>query len=118
MTPQQTNWKVYDGSDEQIAEIRKCNHGYIKRFVSGMESMVMTCDDYPSFMETPTHYWIIPADPLREMKVRQAQTGQPVWVRVPTSFIRYGYHYITYGATTTPDWNIPNAEYSFTEFKD
>ena len=117
----QTTWQVYDGSDEQIAEIRNAGNGYVARLTSGKEILIKPGETYhisnPS-VEKVTHYWLIPDDPLREMKIRQAQTGQPVWVRVPTSFIRYGYHYITYGATTTPDWNIPNANYSFSPFQE
>ena len=123
----QTTWQFYTGSDEQIAELRGAKNGYVIRYSNDKISNIAwnDCIKNSQFVDwkngerhCPTHYWLIPDDPLREMKIRQAQTGQPVWVRVPTSFIRYGYHYITYGATTTPDWNIPNAEYSFTEFKD
>ena len=131
--------KKYTSSDEQIDEISSSKNGFVCRN-NETDSGILTIkygqlfsdqSEYPilnamwsgslkRFVEThnTTHYWIISDDPLREMKIRQSQTGQPVWVRVPTSFIRYGYHYITYGATTTPDWNIPNAEYSFTEFKE
>ena len=123
----QTTWQFYTGSDEQIAELRGAKNGYVIRYSNDKISNIAwnDCIKNSQFVDwkngerhCPTHYWLIPDDPLREMKIRQAQTGQPVWVRVPTSFIRYGYHYITYGATTTPDWNIPNAEYSLTEFKD
>ena len=123
----QTTWQFYTGSDEQIAELRGAKNGYVIRYSNDKISNIAwnDCIKNSQFVDwkngerhCPTHYWLIPDDPLREMKIRQAQTGQPVWVRVPTSFIRYGYHYITYGATTTPDWNIPNANYSFTGFKD
>ena len=123
----QTTWQFYTGSDEQIAELRGAKNGYVIRYSNDKISNIAwnDCIKNSQFVDwkngerhCPTHYWIIPADPLREMKVRQAQTGQPVWVRVPTSFIRYGYHYITYGATTTPDWNILNANYSFSPFQE
>jgi len=53
-------------------------------------------------------------DPLREMKIQQAVTGQPVWVRTRN----YGgtawcYH----PPATTVYWDYgENAEYSFTEY--
>ena len=131
-----TKWTEYTGSDEQIDEISSAKNGFVCRN-NETDSGILTIkygqlfsdqSDYPilnatwngslkRFVETnnTTHYWIISDDPLREMKIRQAQTGQPVWIRtnpfdwecaVPTSYV-----------TTTPDWNIPNAEYSFTEFK-
>ena len=115
-------WIKYDGSDEQIAEL------VISRFIVRDKLEERKCIysntdfddqiDMEDWLANITAYWIIPDDPLREMKVRQAMTGQPVWVRIPVSYERYGYCYITYGATTTPDWNIPGAEYSFTEFKE
>ncbi len=123
----QTTWQFYTGSDEQIAELRGAKNGYVIRYSNDKISNIAwnDCIKNSQFVDwkngerhCPTHYWLIPDDPLREMKIRQAQTGQPVWVRVPTSFIRYGYHYITYGATTTPDWNIPNANYSFSPFQE
>ena len=119
----QTDWIEYTGSDEQIAEMQDCKYGFILLYKDKKQYEILTAQgdffgNITRLHPDVTHYWIIPADPLREMKVRQAQTGQPVWVRVPTSFIRYGYHYITYGATTTPDWNIPNANYSFSPFQE
>ena len=134
-----TKQTEYTGSDEQIAEISSSKNGFGCRnneTASGILTikygqLFSDLSEYPilnamwngslkRFVETnnTTHIWLIPDDPLREMKIRWAQTGQPVWVRIPVSYERYGYCYITYGATTTPDWNIPNAEYSFTEFKE
>jgi len=104
----QTNWTKYTGSDEQIAELDKSRNGLIVKNKLGY----IWEEIYLFWSHTPigsTHYWIIKPDPLREMKVRQAMTGQPVWVRI---------HKDIRMVTTTPDWNIPNAEYSFTEFKD
>ena len=123
---------MYDGSDAQIAEMCRTGNTFITRDSSGKESDPMVWIDTanhpdPRFRDANdlkrdcercqvTHYWIIPDDPLREMKIRQAQTGQPVWIKtnpfdwecaVPTSYV-----------TTTPDWNITNAEYSFTAFQE
>lgn len=111
----QTNWKVYNGSDEQISEISSAKNGLSLMFEGSPNSFVYklrdisTVDGEPVLSKTVTHYWLIPDDPLREMKIRQAQTGQPVWWRIPKD-IRM--------VTTTPGWKIPNAEYSFTESKD
>ena len=133
-----SNWVTYTGSDEQIAEISSAKHGFVCRN-NETDSGILTIkygqlfsdkSEYPilnamwsgslkRFVEThnTTHYWIISDYPLREMKIRQAQTGQPVWVRVSANFERYGYAYSYHQPTTTPDWNIPNAEYSFTPFE-
>lgn len=120
-------WVAYTGSDEQIAEIGNSinANGFITKNISGLESSVVCTDT--------THYWIIPDDPLREMKIRQAQTGKPVWIRMDAYKLAkidrstydivssksegqmYTEHTIV---TTTPDWNIPNAEYSFTAFEE
>lgn len=110
----QTTWTEYTGSDDQIAEMKR---GFITRDINGIESENVRyinefvgkehLKNYLNYQNI-THYWIIPDDPLREMKIRQAQTGQPVWVRV---------HGVVH-QTTNPNWNWANAEYSFTEFKD
>lgn len=116
----------YDGSDKQIAEIWKANkeNGFITVWKDGNESGVIV-NDWNGFDKDIDKYWIIPDDPLRKMKIRQAETGQPVWVK--TTCI--GYRPCEFGgdemyskpliySTTTPDWNIPGAEYSLTEFKE
>lgn len=105
-----SEWKEYTGSDEQIAEIENAKNGYIVNHYDGTESLVLSSGQYKHVLGKFTRYWIIPDDHLREMKIRQAMTGQPVWVRKHHDL---GY---TRTVTTTPDWNIPNAEYSFTPF--
>jgi len=129
-----TKWTEYTGSDEQIAEISSAKHGFVCRN-NETDSGILTIkygqlfsdkSEYPilnamwsgslkRFVEThnTTHYWIISDYPLREMKIRQAQTGQPVWTRR-----KIENEYFYWLPTTTPDWNIPNAEYSFIEFKE
>lgn len=117
----QTTWQVYDGSDEQIAEIRNAGNGYVARLTSGKEILIKPGETYhisnPS-VEKVTHYWLIPADPLREMKVRQAMTGQPVCVRQSYYDPVEEHHGAKVFTTTTPDWNIPNANYSFSPFQE
>ena len=107
-------WVAYTGSDEQIAEIKNTQNGYVLKKNNGQEVVFLSIEYRPN-LENTTHYWIIPDDPLREMKIRQGQTGQPVWIRVTAeSWCDTTEIYIT----TAPNWNIPNAEYSFTAFKE
>ena len=144
----QTTWTVYTNSDEQIAEISSSKNGFVCRN-NETDSGVLTIkygqlfsdqSEYPilnatwngslkRFVETnnTTHYWIISDDPLRDMKIRQAQTGQPVWIKMKSSTywviamrgfdLIYQDHVVSVIKSTTPDWNIPNAEYSFTPFE-
>ena len=128
-----SEWTEYTGSDEQIADIRKAKNGFILRYRKGEETEVirsvgssfigdaidsrrrmLSGDNIVEVLNrnSTTHYWLIPADPLREMKVRQVMTGQPVWTRR-----KIENEYFYWLPTTTPDWNIPNAEYSFTPFE-
>lgn len=113
-----TNWTKYTGSDEQIAEIE--NNNVVFRYIGGRESIraERKFDSYDR--KYISHYWIIPDDPLREMKIRQAQTGQPVWVRYSkqSEYAALPITEVLTYSTTTPDWNIPNAEYSFTPWED
>ena len=106
-----SKWKKYTGSDEQIAEIKNTKNGYVVRRKSGEEVCFLSIE-YKCRYEDVVSYWIIPDDPLREMKIRQAVTGQPVWTRR-----KIENEYFYWLPTTTPDWHIPNAEYSFTEFE-
>ncbi len=85
-------WKKYDGTDEQIAEMQNATKGYIYRYLkadgSYAESGIVmwfphTRSELPLQVALKqlnvTEYLIIEDDPLREIKIRQAQTGQPVW---------------------------------------
>jgi len=110
-------WIEYAGSDEQIAEMEDADNGFTFRYIP-KDGVERESDVYSSCSiksitkhECVTAYWIIPDDPLREMKIRQAQTGQPVWTRR-----KIENEYFYWLPTTTPDWNIPNAEYSFATF--
>ncbi len=128
-----TNWIEYTGTTEQIDEISSAKHGFVCRN-NETDSGILTIkygqlfsdqSEYPilnamwsgslkRFVETnnTTHYWIISDDPLREMKIRQAMTGQPVWVKEGIDCMKPFIY-----ETVKPDWNIPNAEYSFIEFE-
>ena len=117
-----SEWKEYHGTDEQIAEMRNSRNGWIFRLIQNgkiVESyinrvMTRNYDDGSVI----THYWIIPDDPLREMKIRQAQTGQPVWIKQVVTGLLTNTWYYSYECTNSPNWNIPNAEYSFTSFEE
>lgn len=124
-----TSWVPYTGSDEQIAELQTSK--FIYRYKtksaqlreSSIENMLWRAQ-----INQLSHYWIIPDDPLRDMKIRQAMTGQPVWIRTEDWTIdvnQCGGQLIGNSTdthmvfiTTTPDWNMPNAEYSFSPFED
>ena len=115
-----SEWKEYTGSDDQIAELSKYQGKLLrhKHFEGFIESDI-EYECCPSLRRIGLiEYWIIPDDPLRGMKIRQAMTGQPVWARYEKYNDKTGG--VTYPSRRmiTPDWNIPNAEYSFTEFKD
>jgi len=122
-------WVEYTGSDEQSAEL--LSNTFIVNNVNsifGNPSSVNTFYTGKTYEEDKlwlrghfheygiTKYWIIPADPLREMKIRQAMTGQPVWVRklFECGIEKEWQMFVT----TTPDWNMPNAKYSFTPFEE
>ncbi len=106
-----SKWTEYTGSDEQIAELEHNKNGYIVRG-ENLSERTRVVFDTEGIEILPFKYWLIPDDPLREMKIRWAQTGQPVWTRR-----KIENEYFYWLPTTTPDWNIPNAEYSFTPFE-
>ena len=144
-----TEWIEYTGSDEQIAEMRQSEHGFLAKN-STSESSVMSIRHNQLFIASQTdpylpelfgnkvsvflnynnttNYLICNPHPLADMICQQARTGQPVWVRVPYDeglkpWKQIGHYQNNYQGfrvyeTTTPDWNIPNAEYSFTAFEE
>lgn len=125
-----SEWKQFIGSDEQIAEINNCEHGYLLRYKNFNESDIIDVYVRAEYLIDVTHYLICNPHPLADMIIRQAQTGQPVFIKLPPYMIGgleeywnetrdYEINIDNYPSvitTTTPDWNIPNAEYSFTLF--
>lgn len=110
-------WVAYTGSDEQIAELQNARHGYVLQLNDGVQKTrdEFFASDLAHYLSGTTHYWIIPDDPLREMKLRHDATGQPVWIRWPSPCkIGKILHY----CGTNINWNIPNAEYSFKAFEE
>lgn len=129
-----SNWVEYTGSDEQTAEIKKAaNHnGILLKFNNGEflnvilkgEKEVLDHFDKRSKYQ-PSHYLICNPHPLADMICQQARTGQSVWIKHPDT--KYDWDgilgniivdYISITMTTIPNWNITNAEYSFTPFED
>jgi len=122
-------WVKYNGSDEQIAEI-KAAHDVAVKIETGrqfLRSSVYASDFY-DYLKTGyvIEYLICAPHPLADMICQWARTGQPVYVRITedgdknefpelSEFIESIKHVETY-CTNTPDWNIPGAEYSFTPF--
>lgn len=132
-----SEWIEYSGSNEQIAEMQNSYYGFLlklnekikgiyrKNDLSSIEGKMVL----PGFRHEITHYLICNPHPLADMIIRQAQTGQPVWIKLP----RDAYFDNTYPGkvgdtarlkknwfemvTDKPDWNMPNAEYSFSTFE-
>lgn len=131
-----TEWKEYTGSDEQIAEMNKALCGFVLRYSSGIQTEIfkrigssyigeyidsrrrlLSGSNLKEVLDKHkiTNYLICNPHPLADMICQQAMTGQSVWVsRLFECGIEKERQIFV---TTTPDWNIPNAEYSFTEFK-
>lgn len=127
-------WVKYDGSDEQIAEIKSNTHGYIVRDDLGMLSnRVRVSFDLEGISILPFEYLICSPHPYADMICQWARTGQPVWVRVtgtmPAGVLKSGETVdvkVTIDPSNTsytfsiaaPNWNIPGAEYSLTPFEE
>ncbi len=118
-----SEWKKFNGSDEQKKEIRNADDVLFK-MESGRQilSSALFVNEWLNL--SITHYMICEPHPLADMICQQALTGQPVWVRVTKCLhVSFSYRYEFVAAyenysiyvTTTPDWNIPGAEYSFKE---
>lgn len=86
-----SEWKEYTGSHAEIDEMRNSPHGFIAKNLDISSGI---------------------------LKVLYNQLFLPVWVRVYEQVWHDEYEVDEIYATTTPDWNIPNAEYSFTSFKE
>jgi len=109
-------WKEYAGSDEQIEEMA---NGFIFRDHNNEEcnliyrlDQFMDSDQMKKLLNAcgAKSYLICEPHPYADMIKRWADTGQPVWVKI-NDYTKTRY------MTTKPDWNIPNADYSFKPFK-
>ena len=103
-----SKWTEYTGSDEQIAEMDNADSFIIK--ANGVESHVMHNIDEKGLLVDCDEYLICNRHKYAKLIQRWSITGQPVW-------IRYFCNEDIVHVTTTPDWNIPNAEYSFSYFE-
>jgi hypothetical protein len=112
-------WKKWMGVKGQFEEITMSEHGFILKNILGTESPVLRNNDFDSDEHVieyiknydSTHYLIITKDPLRDMKIRQAQTGQPVWCRpILSPRNEPGIE------TCFPNWNLRDVEFSFKPF--
>jgi len=107
-------WRLYTGSDEQIAEMDNADSFIIK--ANGIESHVMHHIDERGLLVECDEYLICNRHKYAKLIQRWSITGQPVWVKVDRDSRGNKINMIY--TTTTPDWNIPDAEYSFIEFKE
>jgi hypothetical protein len=113
-----TDWKEYTGSEEQINELWNASNGAVLRLNNKYDTDILFSFDVDELRCT-THYWIIPDDPLRDMKIRQAQTGQPVFIKEILDDWSTGYRkdFIKlHKPTKTPEWSDAY-EYSFAPFE-
>ena len=115
-------WRLYTGSDEQIAEMDNADSFIIK--ANGVESHVMHNIDEKGLLVDCDEYLICNRHKYAKLIQRWSITGQPVWVRYMSHRFERDEHlgrimidYLKTDVTNRPDWNIPNAEYSFTEFE-
>lgn len=113
-----SEWKEYNGSPSQVDSITQSKTDIA--YILGNEQYSMPpCRDrrvVKNVLLCASHYLICNPHPLADMICQQARTCQPVWVRklFECGIEKEWQMFVT----TTPDWNIPNAEYSFTEFKE
>lgn len=119
--PLEGSWIKFKNTEEQLAEMASATHGYIIRYVdaSGFDVDESESDiifGSPQDPDIINEYWLVPDDPLREMKKRQAFTGQPVWAR-QKSILREG-EWFYLDPTTEPPWFIKDAEFSFRPFQE
>jgi len=142
-----TEWKEYTGSDEQIKEMLSSETGFIVDSQSSVfrDKAILK---YPitennrnwltSLLDLSgvKKYLICEPHPLADVICKQARTGQPVYIKtnnckhpVPSKMgdrvlladsndMHIGEIRTVGVVTTRPDWDIPNAEYSFTPFED
>jgi len=130
-----TEWKKYNGSPEQIEEIKNAKDGFVCRN-SETDSGILSIkygqlfsdqSEYPIlnamwkgslklFIDTnnTTHYLICNPHPYADMICQQARTGQPVYWRLRNSIIRPQ----NWSCNFIP-WNSYDTyEFSFTPFED
>lgn len=127
-----SDWKEHTGSYEQIAEMQNAPHGWIVEYIDTDEpvctAISQVCFLAPQDTEVIQKYLICNPHPYADMARQQLLTGHPVWVKMKSSTywaiamrgfdLIYQDHVVSVIKSTTPDWNIPGAEYSLSEFKE
>jgi hypothetical protein len=112
-------WKAWTGTKEQLQEMTMSEDGFIVKNILGTESPVLKVTDFASdehvleYIDNneSTHYLIIEFDSLRHIKIRQAETGQPIWYRSIFSPRE------SPGTQTCfPNWYMKDVEYSLKPF--
>lgn len=108
-------WVKYDGSDEQIAELRSSKHGWIARvdIVGVGDSIILDENEPIEDIQTISAYLICNPHPNADMIRQWARTGQPVWYKhrfIESTGECGSFH---------PAFCQPETyEYSFTEFEE
>lgn len=128
-----SEWVKYTGAEEQLDAMLTSQDGFIVDSSDSVFSRRSRIRFEPSEENKEwlkgllsnggvQKYLICEPHPLADMIGQQADTGQPVWVlypedseEVPRSEFAMSSRGPMY-KTTTPEWNIPGAEYSFTPF--
>ena len=133
-----SEWIEYTGSDEQLKELLTTKSKFMVSVFHKPTTLNMPAtEDNLNWLAAllrdtkVKNYLICQPHPYADLIKIWADTGCPVWVRPtkPYEFKISDYlnHPTTrlmvdgkgvYLITTTPDWNIPGAEYSLTPFED
>lgn len=129
-------WKKYTGTSEQLDEMLSTESGFIvdSQFCvfKDKTKLLMQQDGTNRnwlskilLVAEVKHFLICATNPLADMICKQTCTGQPVFVKVtPKSgvYLPPGRYKITevkgVFVTDNPDWFMPGAQYSFTQFED
>ena len=114
-----TEWKEYNARDDEHAEMANAD-AWICRYEDNTESRILSKKDVgvSGYIDANgslfaiTHYLICEPRPFAEMIIRQAQTGQMVYVREKGIYSEGSW--IEY----YPFWDLEKYEYSFTPFED
>ena len=112
-TKQMTKWIEYTGSDEQIEDIQKSEHGWMT------EDFIVIDGSAPihDLLCIGDKYLICQPHPYADEIKIWAATGCMIHVREPIDYAMTGYMYKDY-ATDQPNWSIPNAKFRLTPFED
>ena len=112
-----SEWTRYEGTDEQIEEMRNAEHGFITSNTSPIwnKQVVPNREAVIKLMSEADQYLICDKHPRADMIERWARTGQPVWWRPKNSEI-WG-NASSWGCDYIP-WHNPGYEFSFAPFEE